>query len=562
MKKNLILVFTFALLLGNALFWSSQKEGFHTDEMFSYEQVGNTVNPKPEYDRENEPSMNFWHNKAYYEDYLLVDADEAFDLAGFYRSATTNTAHPPLYLTLFGMYISAFFQNNFTKWSGISLNLIFYCLTLLVLFDLSQRVLKKKPLSVFTVFLYGIGVGTVSTIVFIRVYMILTFFSVAYVDIHARMMEKEADLPQSAKTLYYNYLPLILCFILGGLSQYYFLILAFFISFFFCVFLLILHRFRSLASYILVMTAGFLGYLASWPYFFRDVFDGDRGTQVRYYAANAVGKYSQTLIRFIRLYDDYTLGGIGVSILLVLLIVKLFMVYAPKLEQKEDRSFALIYHRPVKTMETETGNSFGIEWLIIVELLFSCLCYFLVVSKISPNFSDFSAEMRYITNIIPCTTVILVFLIEKLLFKNNLFWKRISLTLMLAATLLGYGITGVNYLYKGTTGQLSQLEAYANCRAIYIEKEGFFPSNLSYYLAKSPYAYVTYLSGTDQMIQDMDKSGDTEFLLYVACEIMDETTLGGNSALQDMLNSLELKDCSYLFETATLHPASVFYLRR
>ena len=127
---------------------------------------------------------------------------------------------------------------------------------------------------------------------------------------------------------------------------------------------------------------------------------------------------------------------------------------------------------------------------------------------------------------------------------------------------MGYGTTGVNYLYKGTDSQLAQLKAYANCRAIYIEEEGFFPSNLTHYLAKAPYAYVTYMSDTDKMLQDMDDSGDKEFLLYVACEIMDEAALEGDTALQELLSSMELEDCSYLFETATLHPASVFYLRR
>ena len=205
---------------------------------------------------------------------------------------TTNTAHPPLYLTLFGMYISAFFQNNFTKWSGISLNLIFYCLTLLVLFDLSERVLKKKQLSAFAVFLYGISVGAVSTIVFIRVYMILTFFSVASVDIHAYIMKKETDSLHATK----NRIPILSAAWVVLYSGKPFTILFSDFSvlcfFFFCVFLLILRKYRSLLKYVLIMTASFIGYLAVWPYIYRDVFVGERGTQVRYYAANAVGEYT------------------------------------------------------------------------------------------------------------------------------------------------------------------------------------------------------------------------------------------------------------------------------
>ena len=51
MKNNVLLLFTIALLVGNIVFWGSQKEGYHVDEMFSYEQVGNTEYPKPTYNR-------------------------------------------------------------------------------------------------------------------------------------------------------------------------------------------------------------------------------------------------------------------------------------------------------------------------------------------------------------------------------------------------------------------------------------------------------------------------------------------------------------------------------
>ena len=53
-------------------------------------------------------------------------------------------------------------------------------------------------------------------------------------------------------------------------------------------------------------------------------------------------------------------------------------------------------------------------------MLFSCLCYFLVVTKVSPILV-ISALKCAMYNIIPCTTVILIFLIDKLLFKENIF---------------------------------------------------------------------------------------------------------------------------------------------
>ena len=125
MKTKIEVVMIILLLTGNVCFWASQKEGFHVDEMFSYEQVGNTEYPKPEYDRPDEPCMNHWHDRAYYEDYLTISSSEAFNVTAFYRSASRNTAHPPLYLTVLGMVISAVSCDYFTKWSGLSLNIFF-----------------------------------------------------------------------------------------------------------------------------------------------------------------------------------------------------------------------------------------------------------------------------------------------------------------------------------------------------------------------------------------------------------------------------------------------------
>ena len=129
MKRMLTITLIVLLLLGNLIYWGSRKEGFHIDEMFSYEQVGNTKYPRLHHNRPDEPYLNNWHDRSYYEDYLTINTDSVFDIVGFYQSARKNGAHPPLYLTTLGMAISAISPNHFTKWSGIALNIFLYIIS-------------------------------------------------------------------------------------------------------------------------------------------------------------------------------------------------------------------------------------------------------------------------------------------------------------------------------------------------------------------------------------------------------------------------------------------------
>lgn len=564
MKKNVILIFLILALTGNAIFWADQKEGFHVDEMFSYEQVGNTEYPKPEYDRPDEPCLNTWHSRSYYEDYLTVNSDEAFDVNAFYRSACRNTAHPPLYLTLFGILISAFFRDHFTKWSGIAFNFIFYILTLAAVYKLSKQILKKEIPVLISVTMCGICVAMISTVVFIRDYMMLTFFSVAILNMHIKLLRKEAVANKAFRNRVIYDLYLVLLLELGALTHYYFIIFAFCVCLGFSLILIFTGERRFLFEYILSCAISALIYYLLWPNVIRDLSTGQRGTEAIRNLTGLSSDYGVQLANFLHEIDIRLFAGKGIllaAVVLLGIIGRILKQYSPVLILKNSNEMELRYTPRSGGMEHETNGlkRMGMEWLLAVFVFFAAVSYLLVITKVAPVlWLDVYKDPRYIYNIFPCLIIIIIFFLDKFLlhFCNSPIWRTAVWTVLVSLMILSYGTCGVDYLYRGADAQLKQLEEYADCRSLFISEMEYLCSNLNVYFTKCEAVYQTNSKGLSRLPEIREEIADSEVLVYISndTEIMDEV-------LSTVYQKLGAKECEYLFETVGRHTAMVFLMK-
>ena len=116
----LILVIITILQISIRIYMGNEKTYFHMDEAYSYglmnaERLNITDNPD---------FSNTWHTNQYYLDYLEVNQEEKNNWLPVYENQK-NDVHPPLYY--FFLRIAASFTiDNFTKWTGIILNIIFF----------------------------------------------------------------------------------------------------------------------------------------------------------------------------------------------------------------------------------------------------------------------------------------------------------------------------------------------------------------------------------------------------------------------------------------------------
>jgi len=563
LKKTLLLLGLILLLTGNVLFWASQKEGFHVDEMFSYEQIGNTRYPKPYYDRPDEPCMNTWHSRAYYEDYLTVSSEEAFQFSAFLESASRNTAHPPLYLVVLGMAVSAVSPDHFTKWSGIALNIVFYVIMLLVLFDLSKRLLKNYKLALLSMFLAGACVGTVSIAVFIRPYMLLGLFTVAFADAHIRMLGKRQLLAASLKKRIVSYVGLMLLFIGGAMSQYYFLVFAFFLCLGYWLMMLITKERRLLLEYTLVMVGSLGLYLYLWPNVLRDLLSEERGVEALNNFMGVEQRYWTEAVRYLREMDRQTTGGFFILILAAFVMLFLFkMIKTHSVRLRFDDGGISVRYTKAERNEGSAGamnRTIPVEWAGLLLLAVPVISYVLLIAKIAPTLpGEPYKTTRYIACMFPFAVVLFVAFIDRVFLKvlTGRAWRLSIWPVLGLVVFAGYFTSGVNYLYPGTLEQLEQLNAYSEARAVLVTERTYHSSNLNVYFTKHEAVYQTDHAGLLTLSSALESGQDEEIVVYIS-----EETEDAQEVLGIIYQELGASGCVYLFETTGSNRSNVFLIR-
>lgn len=139
-KKTIIILLTVIILIQTLvrIYVGAKKEYFHIDEAYSYSLMN--------YDKiqitENDDFYDNWHTKDYYKDYLSVNSNEVWNLKPVYENQK-NDVHPPFFYLLLRI-AATFTVDNFTKWTGIILNIVIYIFSSIFIYLISKECLKMK----------------------------------------------------------------------------------------------------------------------------------------------------------------------------------------------------------------------------------------------------------------------------------------------------------------------------------------------------------------------------------------------------------------------------------
>ena len=194
----------------------AKKDGFDIDEFFTYG-LANSY---------HQPFLNAetgrWISGKAFSDYLTASG-HAHEYLNVYENQIADV-HPPLYYLFVHAVCSVFRDPPFTKWTGIGLNLFFFSLTQLGLLLLSARLLSDgerltlTPAALLPGLLYGLSAGAASSVVFIRMYAMMTMWAVW-------LALALAVLWVGGQTVW-RMRALAAVLIAGFLTQYYFVVLA------------------------------------------------------------------------------------------------------------------------------------------------------------------------------------------------------------------------------------------------------------------------------------------------------------------------------------------------
>lgn len=256
LKENMMLAITFGLVLGVVLFWCCQKSDMFIDEIFSYG-LSNSFNAPFITDLSETGSVvNTVLKREDFIRYLTVyDRTEAFRFDSVYYNQTQDV-HPPLYYMLLHLVCSVF-CGQYSKWLGLSINIICYAGIGIILYCISRTILNSKNYAVLTVLIYGLSWGGLSTVLMIRMYALLTLLTLLFLYTVIKLYNGEIKL--------INYFFVFILIFLGMFTQYFFSVFAFFISAAYCLHLLLRKNMKGMISYAVCAVMGVIVFVLSYP---------------------------------------------------------------------------------------------------------------------------------------------------------------------------------------------------------------------------------------------------------------------------------------------------------
>lgn len=493
-KKILPGLLAVILCLGVLCVGVSFKEGYHMDELLSFELADARYNPwivptQPEgrlakFVREEiqgdsfgETLMNLkstvtdvlknrgsskllsykadvyeepaWITSGQFRDYVTVDGSDAFDYLSVYFNVKDDN-HPPVHFMLLHT-MSSLFPGTLSPWLGCTINLICVGITLWLLLRLGRQLSEifgieeqGRLLGILAVLLYGLSTGALASVLLIRMYCLLSCLCVALLSMHVEKW-KEHGFDRSNKGL-------IAITVLGFLTQYFFLFYCILLAAVTAAGLLCSKRMRELWIYIRSMVVAAVIGLVLFPFAIADVFSSGRGVEALDNLTSGFAGYGARLLAFARILADRTVGdlllGAGCVTAVVLAVV---------LWYRRHRGQELSMSREVR----------GILCMLIIPVV----GYYLLASRMSPYLVD-----RYVMPMFPMIALLFALLLcclGKRLAKASGWKGRLVGIGLMALIIVVQGLRLASYdgeyLYRGYGQQEQLAEEYASlpCICVY-----------------------------------------------------------------------------------------------
>lgn len=360
-----ILIVIIILQVITRVYFGFQKEYFHMDEMYSYGLMNyHNINIT-----DNEDFYDKWHTKEYYQDYIQVNSEEAWDWSPVYINQK-NDVHPPLFYLLLRM-ASMFTIDSFSKWTGIVLNIILFICSSMLVYLIGKRIFKSKAMALLVCAFNGFTFLALSSTIYIRMYELANLNILLLVYLQLRILDKE-------KLKFVHCIPIIVALLLGGLTHYYFFIFAAMIYIMYAVKSIREKAYRNLGIYTGAMIVAATIFLLGFPYAINHVFFGYRGLS----AGNEAG-YVEKIIRFLDIVVRNLSGY--------------FLVFIPVI-------IYIITRNKERQMQNKKEKDY-IDWLLL-----PCIMYFLIVVKNAPYI-----ELRYMIPICSIAAIFFIYFIWRYL---------------------------------------------------------------------------------------------------------------------------------------------------
>ena len=545
LKENKFIILTIIVLCGLMFFFINQKQGFHEDEIFSYgssnykydnvfrwfgyaeanqdilynqvlqgnfiKRIDNLVKfiKDPNQFQKNEilaQEIPTFRTKDDALDYLAIQQEDIFNYFSVYYNQSRDV-HPPLFYFLVH-FTSTLFYNQFSKYIIFALNLLFFIGTLITIKKIMDK-LNHKELTIPTMILYGASMGAISTVMFQRMYMMLTFFSLLYLYYIIKFIKDDFKIKDK-----FFFVLTIIC---GFLTQYYFCIYIVLIFLILAIYLLVNKQFKKCWNFfkphILAAITGILFY----PFCIEDIFFSYRGIGSTDNKTNTflenLQYYGEQIINLFSLQNIFI---ILIAILIIVLIYKIIKKQLPKIQRQDKLNLTVI--------------------------ILPIIIFIVIVSKIAPFLGE-NYTSRYIMLLFPIIAIASFYIIS-FIFNNKKTLFIITLVVSLCLSINGLINSTPVYLYKDYGKVMELAQENADKYFVYVFDNYFTHLNSMPEFATYKESLILNKNIHDFKLLDNEKlNNENEFILCIKNWLNKEEILNlvlENSGYNDYEVLLEL----------------------
>lgn len=478
-------------------FFVSCKQGFHMDELLSFELANAEFNPwivttQPEgrlakfvhneidgetlgetlgnladtvrdvlQNRGNSKLLTYtadvyeepvWITSEQFSDYITVKSGDAFHYLSVYFNVKDDN-HPPLHFMALHT-VSSLFWGRISPWMGCVINMAAVVWVMILLYRICQLMApildmegEGRRLGLMTALFYGLSTGALATVLLIRMYGMVTLWCVLYFYLILKKWQDASFDRKNGK--------LILVTMLGFWTQYFFLFYCLLLAAVVSVCLGRAGRRRELFCFVRSMvTAAVVGVLV-FPFAIPDVFSSGRGVEALGNLSRGLSGYGTRLLAFGGILLDRGIGYYSLCLILLLAAVAWAGVRKkaksnPGLKgvEQAERTERADQTENMAEGKPEKGETVVFGWMLV----FPVAGYFLLAARMSPYLVD-----RYIMPVFPFMALLLMLVIFRLIGKiNDAFSEKQArrLTVTVCQILILFQIWNLvcydgSYLYEG-----------------------------------------------------------------------------------------------------------------
>ncbi len=230
-RVHIILAVMICVQLASIIYYFQfRKEGYHSDEMWSYG-YANSYYMKDIFQdgNGNLTYVGEWYDANIFRDYIVVNEGEQFTYDSVYQNQITDLS-PPFHSMVLHT-ICSFFPEQYSRWFSFSINIVSFIVCMIFLYK-SASLLKGEVFALCCCVVYGFSMGARDTFVFLRMYALCTAFTMVILYNVLCLWEKFKN---GQRLLSANLMCVVVVSVLAFLTHYYMVSFMGLLTLFVCI---------------------------------------------------------------------------------------------------------------------------------------------------------------------------------------------------------------------------------------------------------------------------------------------------------------------------------------